>query len=146
MEINTVSCHSKESAFQNSSVASVERHWKLYVNKEISEIIDSTPFQLHGSNLLSMKVEELKTAISSALWYLFFNTLPNSSVHVLYTTYKYAKTKQRIAEKTLKATKIPRRQISHQYLAFRLIFSILSLKSLYYLLQNNTWERPSRYK
>lgn len=79
MEINTVACHSKELAFQNSSVAVVKRHWKFCVNKEISEIIDITPIQLHGSNLLSMKVEELKIAINNALWCLFFNALPNSS-------------------------------------------------------------------
>lgn len=58
MESNTVLCDSKELALQNSSVASVERHWKFCVNKEISEIIDIAPIQLHGSNLLSMKVEE----------------------------------------------------------------------------------------
>lgn len=79
MEINTVACHSKELAFQNSSVAVVKRHWKFCVNKEISEIIDITPIQLHGSNLLSMKAEELKTTINNALWCLLFNAFLNSS-------------------------------------------------------------------
>lgn len=58
MESNTVLCHNKELALQNSSVASVKRHWKFCVNKEISEIIEIAPIQLHGSNLLSMKVKE----------------------------------------------------------------------------------------
>lgn len=95
MEINTVACHSKVLAFQNSSVAAVKRHWKFCVNKEISEIIDITPIQLHGSNSLSMKAEELKTAINNALWYLFFNALPNSSCAVYNIQMCKNKTKNR---------------------------------------------------